>query len=148
DLTHVSQHVRLDLRWAGEAPSAAVLAGWLAEPLGHQGSTTGRRVLERHGAEVWAGQDEPGRAQLSVLLPHPADDADPDPGPGPSSVQSSPGAPPPTATPGSRPEFYDFDLFTAAGDEHRSATLLTDLTFTVLDTETTGLDPTGGDRIV
>ncbi len=48
----------------------------------------------------------------------------------------------------SRPEFYDFDLFNQPGmsadQVHRP---LADLTYTVFDTETTGLDP-GHDEIV
>jgi DNA polymerase-3 subunit epsilon len=48
-----------------------------------------------------------------------------------------------------RPEFYDFDLFHQAGqsaelDERR----LAELTYTVFDTETTGLQPSEGDEIV
>ncbi|NQU64174.1 MAG: hypothetical protein HQ517_07820 [SAR324 cluster bacterium] len=50
---------------------------------------------------------------------------------------------------GSRPEFYDFDLFekTVQHPELENARL-TDLTYTVFDTETTGLDPSGGDEII
>jgi DNA polymerase-3 subunit epsilon len=51
--------------------------------------------------------------------------------------------------PDSRPEFYDFDLFNQPGQlpeiDNRP---LTDLTYTVFDTETTGLDPRGGDEII
>ena len=54
------------------------------------------------------------------------------------------------AAPGdSRPVYYDFDLFA-----HRETGLaledrrLADLSFTVFDTETTGLDPGGGDEII
>jgi DNA polymerase III epsilon subunit len=48
-----------------------------------------------------------------------------------------------------RPEFYDFDLF----KQSKSVTeieksQLTDLNYTVFDTETTGLDPVGGDEII
>lgn len=49
----------------------------------------------------------------------------------------------------SRPEFYDFDLFKV--DEQATDILSTDLSniiFTVFDTETTGLDPEGGDEII
>ena len=54
----------------------------------------------------------------------------------------------------SRPEFYDFDLFKAgdvkAGKENIDLldTNLKDLMYTVFDTETTGLDPDGGDEII
>ncbi|MCP4673313.1 MAG: PAS domain-containing protein [Desulfobacula sp.] len=54
----------------------------------------------------------------------------------------------------SRPEFYDFDLFKAvdvkAGKEniYLLDTSLKNLMYTVFDTETTGLDPDGGDEII
>ena len=49
----------------------------------------------------------------------------------------------------SRPEYYDFDLFehietTGALAERR----LADLSYTVFDTETTGLEPSAGDEII
>ena len=54
-----------------------------------------------------------------------------------------------TILPESRPEFYDFDLFSNVQHvpelEDRS---LTDLTYTVFDMETTGLKPAEGDEIV
>jgi DNA polymerase III subunit epsilon len=50
---------------------------------------------------------------------------------------------------GSRPEFYDFDLFRVRkGDQNLMDTRLADLTYTVFDTETTGLNPEGGDEII
>ena len=50
---------------------------------------------------------------------------------------------------GSRPEFYDFDLF-KAGEENIDLlnTNLKHITYTVFDTETTGLNPDGGDEII
>ncbi len=49
----------------------------------------------------------------------------------------------------SRPEFYDFDLFHQPGQspelDERS---LAALSYTVFDTETTGLDPSAGDEII
>jgi DNA polymerase III subunit epsilon len=50
---------------------------------------------------------------------------------------------------GSRPEFYDFDLFKIRNDNQNLLdTRLTDLSYTVFDTETTGLNPEGGDEII
>jgi DNA polymerase-3 subunit epsilon len=54
-----------------------------------------------------------------------------------------------TLLPESRPEFYDFDLFHQPGQiPELEDCPLTELTYTVFDTETTGLNPTGGDEII
>ena len=69
-----------------------------------------------------------------------------------SVKKSTEPSPTPHRTPvlaGSRPEFYDFDLFKIKdGDQTLLDTRLSDLTFTVFDTETTGLNPEGGDEII
>ncbi len=50
---------------------------------------------------------------------------------------------------GSRPEFYDLDLFrTDEEDSDLWNTELKQITYTVFDTETTGLNPDGGDEII
>jgi DNA polymerase-3 subunit epsilon len=55
----------------------------------------------------------------------------------------------PTIIPESRPEYYDFDLFNQPGQHpEMDNRLLSELTYTVFDTETTGLDPRGGDEII
>ena len=47
-----------------------------------------------------------------------------------------------------KPEFYDFDLFRMEDVARRFNYPIDRLTYTVFDTETTGLDPEGGDEII
>jgi DNA polymerase III epsilon subunit family exonuclease len=50
--------------------------------------------------------------------------------------------------PSARPEFYGFDLFARGVSADLERLALAELPYTVFDTETTGLDPAGGDEIV
>ncbi len=136
DLAGTARHGQLDVRWRGRPPASSEVEAWLDDPLAGDGTPTPRDVAERHGGGIWAGDLGEGTAYLRVLLPlaAPADRA---------------ALPLPRPEVASRPEFYDFDLFRAvprAAD--LSAQRLEDLVFTVFDTETTGLDPAGGDRVI
>lgn len=130
---------QLDLVWAVQAMSTETVTAWEAEPLktGEDSSPlTVRDIVERHGGALWF---ERARARQEAffrfLLPL-ADDAAPlEAG---ALVQHD-----------SRPEFYDFDLF-AARSTHAALTdtPLAELSYTVFDTETTGLQPSDGDEII
>ncbi|MDF3853765.1 exonuclease domain-containing protein [Paracoccus sp. P2] len=90
-----------------------------------------RDIAERHGGELWLEQDRPaGLSFFRFLLPTASA------GPEAEALET-------------RPEFYDFDLF-AASDSSRSLDdqLLERLSYTVFDTETTGLNPAQGDEII
>jgi DNA polymerase III subunit epsilon len=135
-LTSAGRHGQLDACWSGRGPSSSALGEWLDEALDGRGTTTVRDVADRHGAEIWSGDVDEETAYVRVLLPTATRDTRQPTVPTHAEVES-------------RPEFYDFDLFTArprAEDvlDHR----LEDMAFTVFDTETTGLDPSGGDRII
>lgn len=148
-VTTTPEDVCLDLRWTGTPPSPAEPLAWLDEALGEDGAITGRQVLDRHAAKMGVEAHAPGIAQLSMRLPRATESAQ-DLGGARRGQERSPQTPPaPLSETGSRPEFYDFDLFVTephgGGPWSRA---LDELAFTVIDTETTGLDPSGGDRIV
>jgi DNA polymerase-3 subunit epsilon len=124
------RYAALDLSWKGPALDAGTLRGWTEQ------SVVGN-VLERHGGEAWSGADG-DHAYVRLLLPL-------------AEVVPTPPAPAPTPeiTIGSRPEFYDFDLFRpAALDAGWGTRRLDELAYTVFDTETTGLSPSLGDEII
>lgn len=121
----------LDVAWEGAAIGVEALRAWQSEPLEARGPLTVRDVVERHGGELWLERDAAtGRAHYRFLLPL-------------ARAGRSHGAVE------GRPGYYDFDLF-AASEDRRSLDdrPLSKLSFTVFDTETTGLDPAGGDEII
>lgn len=129
------KQVYLELSWPGGPVPAAVVDHWLSEPCGD--SLTGqtlRDVLDRHGADLWS-QPAARRGHSVLRLPLPA----------PRRAQFLPAS---EALP-PRPEFYDFDLLRQhQGDADLASTPLSALTFVVFDTETTGLNPAGGDEVI
>jgi DNA polymerase III subunit epsilon len=136
-----AQHARLDLRWRGVRLGPDFQREWEERSLsaGNGGPPfTVREVLSRHGAEAWSTALDDGRALLRVVLPSLE-----------ARALTRPPARGPRSAPGPRPEFYDFDLF-ERGDERSPLDdrPLDRLAYTVFDTETTGLDPAGGDELV
>ena len=134
------RRARLDLVWAGQVMSTETVMSWEMDPISTGAETsllTVRDVVQRHGGEFWFERDRVRhQAFFRFLLPlapsAAAESAD-------AALQLS----------GSRPEYYDFDLF-AQGESHHALDeqRLADLAYTVFDTETTGLDPAGGDQII
>jgi DNA polymerase III subunit epsilon len=140
----------LDLLWAADAMlSADTVIAWEAEPMrsgADRSALSVRDVVERHAGEFWHAHERTrGESMFRFLLPL-ADVQDT----ASSAARTEPAARA-IGTEG-RPEFYDFDLFhpraasATAHDEH--SRLLAELSYTVFDTETTGLDPGGGDEIL
>ena len=137
------QRARLDLVWAGQAMSTETVMSWEMEAMAGGGDSTAltvRDVVQRHGGEFWFERDRVRHeAFFRFLLPLAPDAAAQQQAEGASAFLRS----------DSRPEYYDFNLFantesTRALDDRP----LADLAYTVFDTETTGLDPAGGDEII
>ncbi|MDP9434204.1 MAG: exonuclease domain-containing protein, partial [Actinomycetota bacterium] len=127
-------HGRLEARWSGPAPDPETFRAWLDEPPATGPGVPVREVVERHDAEIWAAADPGGGAHVRLLLP--LSEAVPRP------VQQRSDLP-------GRPEYYDFDLFDlpeeALAWQDRP---LSEVAYTVFDTETTGFHPDQGDEIV
>ncbi len=128
----------LDLIWAGAVMSAETFYTWEMETMqvGEETSPlTLRDVIDRHGGEIWFQREKAAqraffRFVLPVALPEIASDLD-------DKARST-----------GRPEYYDFDLFNFADKSIDLERKLSDLAYTVFDTETTGLEPSKGDEII
>ena len=132
-------HARLDLVWFGQPMSTETTMSWETDPIrvgADSVALTVRDVVERHDGAFWFERERVRHACLFALLLPRADAAAPLEA---DAVLRSE----------SRPEVYDFDLFRASDASRALADRrLVDLVVTVFDTETTGLDPSGGDRIL
>ena len=128
---------QLDLVWSGGFISVDTVLAFENDPFtagGFASPLSLNDVVARHGGEMFYQFDRPRMTSyFRMLLPlAEAERA----WMGPTAVQS-------------RPEYYDFDLFIQRGQTHElDERLLADLTYTVFDTETTGLDPSSGDEII
>jgi DNA polymerase III subunit epsilon len=127
-----------DVIWSGAVLGSQTLQSWEIDPMnigGEVSPLTLREVIERHSGEIWFEREEASdRSFFRLLIP---------------TAQPQEAEPSILLGRESRPEYYDFDLFRQT-EESRALDdqLLTQLTFTVFDTETTGLQPSAGDEII
>jgi DNA polymerase-3 subunit epsilon len=124
--------VYIDIGWRGPTLPGEALDGWLAEPLDASvGGVTPRELLDLHRADLWCETAGEGGWRLRLPLPGPRE-------------EHLGRAPAPVA----RPEFYDFDLLDRPAPAAAEDAALRQLDYVVFDTETTGLEPSKGDRII
>ena len=138
-LARADTRARLDLVWSGPALSSETLASWEIDPIRVGDETlslTVREVVERHDGAFWFERERVRHeAFFRFLLPL-----------APAGEQLDAAQ---LLRSGSRPAYYDFDLFRRSEPAPDLADrLLEELSYTVFDTETTGLDPAGGDEII
>ena len=138
-LTGAGRRAHLDLIWSGQAMSTETVMSWELEPMRLEGESTPltvRDVVERHDGEMWLEREKVRhRAFFRILLPAATPQAE---------VEAE------VFLRGeSRPEYYDFDLFKWSEKSHAlDDRKLSELVYTVFDTETTGLNPSQGDEII
>jgi len=128
----------LDLIWTGAPIGSETTMAWQTDPMelgGEASPLSLKQIIDRHSGEIWYQIHKPShREYFRIAMPvaRPEEPSLPSPAPGES-----------------RPEYYDFDLFHQPGQtpelDNRS---LVSLSYTVFDTETTGLKPSDGDEIV
>jgi len=131
----------LDFSWQGPSPDSKSLEKWQGEKLSVQDESLSfslGEVLAFHGVIIEAMEAEGPQCSSHLRLMIPAL--------GGQEVG-------PRRNTGirleSRPEFYDFNLFTHTElSEDLENRPLRELSYTVFDMETTGLDPNGGDEII
>ncbi|GGB89393.1 DNA polymerase III subunit epsilon [Marinobacterium zhoushanense] len=130
-----NHRVYLDLIWAGSPVSEQLLNQWRTLPLFDDAlSPKVSDVLNQHDADLWSLMRKP-EARACLRLPVP------------SSLRGS--APRSTDAELERPEFHDFSIADLPPpDTVQAGTPLTQLEMIVFDTETTGLNLRGGDRII
>lgn len=138
-LAQVADKVHLDLVWTGQAMSTETVMSWELDPmhLGHDHSPlTVRDVMDRHGG-VMGFERERTLHQAFFRLVFPRATAQ-------EGIEAAH-----VLSQDSRPEYYDFDLFQMSESHHKlDDRLLKSLSYTVFDTETTGLNPSQGDEII
>jgi len=133
-----ARFAELDLVWTGAIVASDALSLWETQPMqigAEHTPLTLKDVLDRHGGEVWVQSHKTSHtAWFRLLLP---------------LGEPVAAIPRRSRRTDSRPEFYDFDLFrhtdTVGG---LAESRLTDLHYTVFDSETTGLEPSAGDEII
>jgi DNA polymerase-3 subunit epsilon len=137
-LTSEGKLAYLDLIWAGPTMSSETFYTWEMESMQIGTETTPmtlRDVIDRHGGEIWYQREKAAhRAFFRFVLPVATPEIEQE------HDDRKRGA--------NRPEYYDFDLFNFADKSIDLDRKLSELTYTVFDTETTGLEPSNGDEII
>jgi DNA polymerase III subunit epsilon len=126
-------YIHVDVIWTGTPVADSVLDEWKNGIVLHEkgvGYLKLNDILLQHEAECWSSlmHKSPEKACLRVFIP--------------SAELSRVRNISPITLSASRPEFYDFDLLNRPdSNPDLKKQLLSNISYTVIDTETTGLDP-------
>lgn len=137
-LQPAGQLAHLDLIWTGAPLGSETTMSWQTDSMelgGEACPLTLKQIVERHNGEFWYQIHKPSHREffrIAIPVTKPEEVA----WTAPAATES-------------RPEFYDFDLFHQPGQTaEQDNRELAALSYTVFDTETTGLQPSQGDEIV
>jgi DNA polymerase-3 subunit epsilon len=134
DVTEDSPGALITIGWVGAPMSLEDLHAVLDAPLKDSPlAVTGREILDFHNTDIWP--ERPDDTHATLVLPLCEAERTAPAAPGPRHIEE-------------RPTVFDFDLLNRVQDGSKIGRRLRDLTYVVFDTETTGLDPNGGDEIV
>jgi DNA polymerase-3 subunit epsilon len=137
-LEGAGQLAHLDLIWTGAPLGSETTMAWQTDALelgGEACPLTLKQIIEQHSAEIWYQIHKPSQREY-FRIAMPVTRPEELPGGAGANIES-------------RPEFYDFDLFHQPGQTPElDLRPLAALSYTVFDTETTGLQPSAGDEIV
>jgi len=128
----------LDVIWTGAPLGTETTMAWQTDSMDLGGEAcplTLKQIVERHNGEIWYQIHKPSHREFfRIAIPV-------------TNPEETPWNVPVGGE--SRPEFYDFDLFHQPDQTpEQDNRLLTALSYTIFDTETTGLQPSQGDEIV
>jgi len=137
-LERANNLAHLDLIWTGAPLGSETTMAWQTDSMelgGEACPQTLKEIVDRHSSEIWYQIHKPSHREffrIAIPMTKPEE-----------TSWSAPLAG------DSRPEFYDFDLFHQPGQTpEQDSQPLSALSYTVFDTETTGLWPSRGDEIV
>jgi len=120
--------------WVGPKSTEQSLQNWQSVPVSPAlGGLTVRDVILHHTSRDPLQEERDGRQWLKLAM---------------MPAHHPPRAEEPAASEAGRPEFFDFNLLAQSRGAVRSDLSLREITYVVFDTETTGLRPSEGDRIV
>lgn len=134
--------INIDMSWPGRPMLIKTLRQWEEQPLMLKGeglALTLKEVLRHHGASIWSYSSKKTDTWACLRFIFPAS----------TYTVSEVITNITILSEETQPSFYDFDLFHQQGQTASiDNRLLTELEYTVFDTETTGLAPRQGDEII
>lgn len=133
--------VHIYLHYNGSRIGIELLRKWGVLPLTMKNESlpfTLDEVMRHHGASICSGTCIKAKKMACLHIFMPAADDIIEPENMTALIKTD-----------NRPEFFDFDLFEQPGQNPKlDNCILSELSYTVFDTETTGLNPSGGDEII